>query len=187
MNENELKPREFRNSNSTPFFEKCLDKYYKSVWPNDTKRILDDLTKWILMEPVHDFDRKCLPPPLQNPSKMKCKGDYPHAGFKDSPRSSPKKIAVSFQYGLETDVLEIFLMEVYDIVDKIFLTESVRTHRDSKLKPLMWEELKWTPRFRKFQDKVVHIILDDVTFLMMLLSHKMTEVMTFSKLNENKK
>lgn len=32
-------------------------------------------------------------------------------------------------------------------------------------KPLLWERLKSQPRFKGFQDKVVHIVLDDVDAL----------------------
>ena len=32
-------------------------------------------------------------------------------------------------------------------------------------KPLLWERLKSQPRFRRFTDKVVHIVLDDVDVL----------------------
>jgi len=49
-------------------------------------------------------------------------------------------------------------------VDKIFLIESVRTHRDSSHKYLFWEHLKWTPRFRHFKDKVVHLVIDETGY-----------------------
>ena len=143
------------------FFWQCFNKYYKDRWVADNRNALNDLAKWLLIEPAVDFNRSCLPPPLIKPENLRCKEMHPYANFTGEIRKKPRKIGISFKYAFETDVLELQLMEVYDVVDKIFLVESCRTHMDNSPKRLFWEELKWTTRFRKFQDKVVHFILDD--------------------------
>lgn len=68
----------------------------------------------------------------------------------------------------EGDTLEIALQESYDVVDFIFLVESTRTHSPKgeegrSTKPLMWEALRHTERFRFLpKDKVFYIVVDDV-------------------------
>ena len=60
----------------------------------------------------------------------------------------------------QVDTLELVLREQEEVVDKIFLVETVLTHRGvstkskttpsfghQKRKPLMWERLKFTERF----------------------------------------
>ena len=84
-----------------------------------------------------------------------------------------------FLFGFEVDVLEIALRQQHDLVDKIFLVESSKSHRGVSLsykpklfckkctifqtsKMLLWERLKFTERF-SFLDKqkVMHIVAND--------------------------
>jgi hypothetical protein len=62
-------------------------------------------------------------------------------------------------FGFEADTLEIALRDQLDLVDWFFIVESTVTHKGVRLclvtskmplqmsKPLMWERLKFTPRF----------------------------------------
>ncbi len=59
------------------------------------------------------------------------------------------------------DVLEVLLHELDNVTDKIFVMESTRTHNKGIRKALLWERLRDQPRFQIFQDKVVHLVLDD--------------------------
>ena len=86
---------------------------------------------------------------------------HPYANFTGAIRQTPRKLGVAFLHAYETDILELQLKESYDVVDKIFLVEKARSHFNNRVKHLFWEHLKWTPRFKRFQDKVVHIINDD--------------------------
>ena len=63
--------------------------------------------------------------------------------------------------GFEADTLEISLREQLEMVNKIFLVEATANHR-GKTKPLLWERLKFSPRF-SFIDraKVEHVVVDD--------------------------
>jgi len=145
------------------FFWYCFNKYYKKRWVKDIELAQYDLYKWLLVEPAVELNRSCTPPPLIEPSKLQCKAQQPWGGFSGKIRKKPRKLGVAFKYGYETDILELHLMEVYDVVDKIFLVESTRAHIKNNPKLLFWEHLKWTPRFRRFQDKIVHLVLDDLS------------------------
>lgn len=63
-----------------------------------------------------------------------------------------------FMFFNELDVLEIRLNELYDVVDKFVLVESVETHQ-GKDKPLYYQENK--QRFKQFSDKIIHVVLED--------------------------
>ena len=65
------------------------------------------------------------------------------------------------QLGFDVDVLEVLLHELDNVSDKIFVMESTRTHNKGIRKALLWERLQDQPRFKIFQDKVVHLVLDD--------------------------
>jgi len=148
------------------FFRYCLINEYEKRWRKDPHSVLIDLRKWIMLDPVDGFDRNCLPPSLQDPATIDCQKHFPNAGFSEKKRTKPRKIGVAIQYGFEIDVLEMHLMEVYDVVDKFFITESIHVHKkgDTSSKYLTWEHLKWTPRFSRFADKVVYFALDDSLF-----------------------
>jgi len=146
------------------FFWHCFNKYYKKRWVENISDTIVDLQKWLLLDPPVGLNKTCLPPPLIEPKNLQCKKMHPYANFTGKIREKPRKIGISFKYGFETDMLELHLMEVYDVVDKIFLVETMRTHYGNTPKPLFWEKLKWTPRFRRFQDKVVHFVMDDLSF-----------------------
>ena len=152
---------DFDNKGNNSFFWQCAKEVYSKRWKDKDSVPLNDLIKWVVMPPVVPLNTSCLPPPLYNPEKLNCPVDYPKAGFKEGVRSKPRKIGVAFQFGFETDMLELYLMEVYDVVDKIFIMEAILDHLGASHKRLMWETLKWTPRFKKFQDKVVSLIVDD--------------------------
>ena len=143
-----------------PYFQSCIVNNINSTWKQNPYLMTVDLLNWMLLEPVVTINQSCIPPPLPDPTKMDCQKSFPRAGF-STVRSNPRKLAVAFNYGFEVDVLEIYLAEVYDVVDKIFICEAVKAHKGSSPKLLMWEHLKHQPRFRKYQDKVVHLILDD--------------------------
>ncbi|KAJ3313943.1 hypothetical protein HDV04_001249 [Boothiomyces sp. JEL0838] len=76
-------------------------------------------------------------------------------------RDSPAKIGLLIQFGFEVDTLLIILHQYRDLVDKIFILESTRTHFKNTKKPLVWERLKYSPEFLPFSDMVVHLVVDD--------------------------
>jgi hypothetical protein len=76
-------------------------------------------------------------------------------------RQRPARVGIILQLGFDVDTLEIHLYELYDVVDFFFIIESVRTHRKNQPKPLMWQVLRTTKRFRRFEAKVVGFTLDD--------------------------
>lgn len=71
------------------------------------------------------------------------------------------KIYDCFPFFNELDLLEIRLNELYDTVDYFVIVEGERTHQN-KPKPLYYSEN--SERFAKFQDKIIHIILDASNF-----------------------
>ena len=64
-----------------------------------------------------------------------------------------------FSFFNELDLLEIRLNVLKDVVDKFVLVEATRTHT-GRPKPLYYEENK--ARFKDFQDRIVHIVVDDL-------------------------
>lgn len=64
-------------------------------------------------------------------------------------------------FGFEVDVLEIALREQLEMIDHVFIVEATVTHKGIP-KPLMWERLKFTERFRFVnKSKVSHVVVDD--------------------------
>lgn len=62
-----------------------------------------------------------------------------------------------FPFFNELDLLEIRLNELDSVVDKFVLVESTRTFQ-KKPKPLFYEKNR--ERFKKFEDKIIHIVVD---------------------------
>jgi beta-1,4-mannosyl-glycoprotein beta-1,4-N-acetylglucosaminyltransferase len=69
------------------------------------------------------------------------------------------KIFDVFPFMNELDLLEIRLHELYDVVDFFVLAEATRTHTGI-YKPLYYKMNR--TRFHKFQDKIIHVIVDDM-------------------------
>ena len=145
------------------YFETCLNKYRDMIKNKEFSRVVEGLAKFIATDPPVDIDPKCAkPPPLPD---IKCE-DYKSV-FGDNVQKvkneqEQPKIAILVQLGFDVDVLEAYLWEVYDVVDKFFITESLVTHSNRQLrKPLIWELIKNSPRFKRFQDKIVHFVVDD--------------------------
>lgn len=122
--------------------------------------MLEMLIEFMTLDPAVEISSECMtPPPLPD---VKCE-DYTNL-YGDEARKAEKehKMGVLIQLGYDVDLLEVYLWEVYDVVDKFFITESVYSHsNDQKRKPLIWDKVKDTPRFKRFADKVVHFVVDD--------------------------
>jgi len=71
------------------------------------------------------------------------------------------KIIDGFIFYNELQMLHYRLSILYDVVDYFILVESTHTHI-GKEKPLFYEENK--EQFAKFQDKIIHIIVDDFPY-----------------------
>ena len=63
-----------------------------------------------------------------------------------------------FGFYNELDLLEIRLNVLKDVVDKFVLVEATKTHT-GKPKPLYFNENK--ERFAAFEDKIIHVVVDD--------------------------
>ena len=111
----------------------------------------------VIEEPYVPVNSTCRAPKPLDLSKIECTTKQDAFTGK---RKTPARIGHMIQFGYDVDTLEIHLHEIYDVVDYIFLIESTISHK-GKTKPLVWEMIKKTPRFSKFQDKVVHFIMDD--------------------------
>jgi hypothetical protein len=112
-------------------------------------------------EPQVAINSTCSPPALLTPDEIRCE-DYPTAQFKGK-RKQPAKVGHAIQFGFDVDTLEVHLNELYHVVDKFFIVEWTESHNAQfNPKPLSWERVKTQPRFRKFEDTVVHLILDDL-------------------------
>ena len=110
-----------------PYFFQCVKQHINTTWAKNQHQMLLDLFNWLVLEPVVALNELCHPPPLPDPAKMDCQTAFPNAGFNGSRRQQPRKLAVAFNLGFEADVLEMHLAEVFGVVDKIFICESVHT------------------------------------------------------------
>ena len=123
------------------------------------EQLFRDMTNWVELEPLEPINETCEPPKLPDFEDIDC-SKYPSA-FTGKKRTKYAKIGHAIQLGFDVDILEIHLNELYPIVDKIFIAEAKYTHFDGIEKPFVWEEIKDTPRFSKFNDKVVHIKINN--------------------------
>jgi beta-1,4-mannosyl-glycoprotein beta-1,4-N-acetylglucosaminyltransferase len=64
-----------------------------------------------------------------------------------------------FTFFNELELLELRLHELAGVVDKFVLVEATKTH-SNKPKPLYFQENR--SRFGEFQDKIIHVIADDL-------------------------
>jgi hypothetical protein len=124
--------------------------------------LVNVLTDYLVREPTIPINSSCKVPSLLEPSEINCT-IYPKAFASGKMRNKPAKIAHLIQFGFDVDVLEIHLRELYDIVDYFFILESTRSHRKHNKKSLIWEKVKTQERFQLFSDKIVHIIMDDIS------------------------
>lgn len=119
----------------------------------ERSKIIEDLISFAIKEPTVPLNHTCKPQILMSTN---C-SDYPYGLGSQRGLNEPKpKIAHLIQYGFETDVLEILLSEIYDYVDKFFITESHVTHFKSIKKPLLWPLLAKQKRFKKYLNKIVY-------------------------------
>jgi len=139
-----------------PYIKECLNRYNERVKKKEVSDAVYGLTNYITLEPLVAVNETCKPPPLPD---VLCE-NYKTA-FGNNPKPDNKKVGILIQFGFDVDILEIYLNEVYDLVDKFFITESVVIHSPQQdKKPLIWEKVKHQKRFSKFQDKIVHFIID---------------------------
>lgn len=141
-----------------PYLETCLKLYNEEISKKNYENVIRGLSKFIAIEPPVAINQSCKP----QTKDIVC-SDYKYA-LGDNTRNAEKerKVAFLIQFGFDVDMLEVFLWEVYDVVDKFFITESIVSHSNKQIrKPLMWDSIKSQPRFARFKDKIVHFIVDD--------------------------
>lgn len=71
------------------------------------------------------------------------------------------KVIDTFTFYNEENILLLRLMELYDTVDYFVLVEATHTFVGNP-KPLIFNKLKYTNSFKKYTDKIVHVIVDDM-------------------------
>ncbi|OUM60414.1 glycosyltransferase family 17 protein [Piromyces sp. E2] len=139
-----------------PYIKECFNRYNERIANKKITEAIEGLSNYMIMEPLAAINETCKPPPL---AEVKCE-NYKTA-FGNNPVPDNKKVGILIQFGFDIDLLEVYLNEVYDLVDKFFITESVVIHSPQQdLKPLMWDRVKFQKRFYRFSDKIVHFIID---------------------------
>ncbi len=119
------------------------------------------LQEFIILEPKVPIKSECRAPALPPPEKLDCASTKYGTGFTGVKNRKPPKIGILVQFGFDVDVLEIYLNEMYDVVDQFFIIESTKSHFRTLRKALLWEKVKDQERFVKFADKITHFIIDD--------------------------
>lgn len=177
------------NTSETPYLETCLKAYRRELGKGNYAKVVNGLARFITVEPPVGPSSSCKkPPPVP---KVKCE-DYKSAfgnNVKRVKKSKQPKVAILIQFGFDVDMLEAYLWEVYDVVDKFFITESLVTHSNRQIrKPLVWDMVKSTPRFERFAEKVVHLVVDDAEMRLpngdIWLSERWQEYMRWKKFLE---
>lgn len=136
-------------------------------------KLMEALFSVASLPPLHPVNETCRPPPL-DPYPI-CSGG---TGLTGSLLEHPRRIVHMVMLGFEVDTLEIMLREELDVVDVIFLVEATRSHNTRgeeprATKPLVWDRLKYTPRFDFVpKKKVIHVVVDDVEMLSALTASK---------------
>lgn len=76
-------------------------------------------------------------------------------------RTNSSKAAIydCFLFFNEFELLELRLHELAGVVDKFVLVEATKTH-SNKPKPLLYLENR--ARFQQFQDKIIHVVVEDL-------------------------
>ncbi|OUM70313.1 glycosyltransferase family 17 protein [Piromyces sp. E2] len=140
-----------------PYLKECINRFNERTKDKKIVEAVKGLSGYIAMEPLGEIDETCGPAPLP---EVVC-SNYKSA-FGINPQPDNKKVGILIQFGFDVDLLEVYLHEVYDVIDKFFITESVVIHSTGQqMKPLMWEKIKYQKRFSRFADKIVHFIIDD--------------------------
>lgn len=143
---------------------KSIPTFFNSK-PNITTDYISQLARFIIMEPTIQSNSSCQKPKLTTIGQksyaysnisLSC-SDYPKI-FTGN-RKNPAKISMMILFSFEADVLEIYLNEIYDYIDKFFIVESEITHNLGVSIPLLWPELSKQERFQKFSDKIVHFVV----------------------------
>ena len=75
------------------------------------------------------------------------------------PATCRRQVYDCFPFFNELELLELRLKELYEYVDKFVLVEATKTHQHNP-KPLYYLENQY--RFKQFQDKIIHIVVDDL-------------------------
>ncbi|KAJ3385284.1 hypothetical protein HDU92_003122 [Lobulomyces angularis] len=119
----------------------------------------EKIFKFLIKEPIVPVNEECHLPEVKVPTKEECMsaGSYVFTGLKNN----PSKIGILIQLGFDADTLEIYLHQIYDLIDYFFIIESTTSHLFNQPKPLLWQTLQIQPRFEKFKSKVVNFVLDD--------------------------
>ena len=147
-----------------------------------TEGLIGSIAEFAIMEPRTPIRDSCLSAPeLPDAKASNCEA-YPD--LFSGMRNKPAKIAHMIQFGFEVDVLEIHLRELYAVVDVFFILESTKAHAGQVEKPLMWDRIKYQPRFAVFHDKIVHIVMDDIDVFPVKESEK-TSIWFVEHLQEN--
>ena len=161
------------NTNERSTFSRLMSSFdwddYKTIVGNKNiheidavlEKLIQLLQYFIILEPKVPINSECTAPVLDPPEKLNCSWKGYGTAFTGERNSDPPKIGILVQFGFGVDVLEIYLNEMYDVVDMFFIVESTKSHYRTLRKPLVWEKVKDQDRFSKFKDKITHFIIDD--------------------------
>jgi len=125
------------------------------------KILIELLQDFAILEPKVQIRTKCQPPILPPVTKHICSSPRFGNAFTGEVNTKPPKIGILVQFGFSVDELEIYLNEVYDLVDRFFILESTKSHLRTLPKALIWEKVKLQKRFAGFSEKIVHFLVDD--------------------------
>ncbi|KAI9349722.1 hypothetical protein BDR26DRAFT_930630 [Obelidium mucronatum] len=122
--------------------------------------LIELLVPHVAKDPAVPASETCLEPAMHE-DDLRC-SDYPDI-FEPTPAKTPRRMSIALQFAFDVDNLEIALHQYHTAFDHIFLLESMVAQHHKIRKPLVWEMLKATPRFKKFANQVIHIVDDDST------------------------
>jgi hypothetical protein len=112
------------------------------------------LTPWVIGIPEHPLVVTERPEPLH----LDCGQSRYARALTGKPASTPSMVVDLIPFGYDLELLELHLLELYDVVDVFVLYEAGYTQQ-GVLKPLYFNEsLHATPaRWSRFTDKIIHM------------------------------
>lgn len=140
-------------------------------------QLQSNLVPFVVKPPTVPVDDSCKPQLIHPPVNHK------NCILKPKPRN----VGILWHFDYDVDTLEIHLHELDAVVHKFFIMEAIRSDTNFLVKkPLIWDRLKFSPRFQNFTEKIVHFVLDDANLSRNTMDHKRNQKYLLERLGWEK-
>lgn len=116
-------------------------------------RLLDAVVEWHTADPAVGLK---LPEDSARPEAFDCSAEQFSGVLSGEVLDEPRPIVDFVLFGVDLDALEIRLVELWSVVDLFVIYETPRTLKATP-KPMFYQLVKNSPRFRRYRNKILHI------------------------------